>query len=70
MPLQTFFDYFKGIKGSPKTTITGVTFMIVSVALYFFQEDSIALNSVEAILFGIGLILFFKSDHDKGTKVK
>jgi len=62
--MDKIIKMFGNIQGSPKTTIFGGIVVLFSGFLFLTSDDSITTNSLEFILFTIGVYFFFKTDHE------
>ena len=62
--MDKFIKMFGNIHGSPKTTIFGALVILFSGFLFLTSDDSITTNSIEFILFVVGVRFFFKTDYE------
>ena len=62
--MDKFIKVFGNIHGSPKTTIFGALVILFSGFLFLTSDDSITTNSIEFILFVVGVRFFFKTDQE------
>jgi hypothetical protein len=62
--MDKFIKMFGNIHGSPKTTIFGALVVLFSGFLFLTSDDSITINSIEFILFVVGVRFFFKTDYE------
>ena len=62
--MDKIIKMFSNIQGSPKTTIFGALVILFSGFLFLTSDDSITINSIEFILFVVGVRFFFKTDYE------
>lgn len=62
--MDKIIKMFSNIQGSPKTTIFGGIVVLFSGFLFLTSDDSITTNSIEFVLFCVGVWFFFKTDYE------
>jgi hypothetical protein len=62
--MDKIIKMFSNIQGSPKTTIFGALVILFSGFLFLTSDDNVTTNSIEFVMFCVGILFFFKTDQE------